>query len=128
MNKREKMYADIQKHGQNLLAIFPAATEQDPVKLAKRLHSLENKAHRLTEKLCDCLLEATATAANAELEKIGVKVRQVLGIAADAPHVFVNHDPRGYALKVNDSWLRDNNHVLYRDWGGYGILAPDFNG
>ena len=127
MNKREKMYSEITKHGQNLLTIFPAATENDPVKLAKKLFSLESKAHRLTEKLCDCLPEATATAANAELEKIGVKVRQILGIAADAPHVFINHDPRGYALKINDSWLRDNNLVLYRDWGGYGILAPDFN-
>lgn len=127
MNKREKMYADIQKHGQNLLAIFPAATEQDPVKLAKKLHSLENKAHRLTERLCNSIPDAAIVTANAELDKIGARVRQILGIAADAPHVFVNHDPRGYALKIKGSWLRDNNHVLYCDWGGYGILAPDFN-
>lgn len=127
MNKREKMYSEITKHGQNLLTIFPAATEKDPVKLAKKLFRLEVRAHRLTERLCDSIPEAEIVAANAELDKIGIRVQQILGIAADASHIFINHDPRGYALKVNDSWLRDNGHVLYRDWGGYGILAPDFD-
>jgi hypothetical protein len=37
---------------------------------------------------------------------------------------FINGDPRGYALKI------DNNKVtipagLHTDWGGYGILAPE---
>lgn len=127
MNKREKMYADIQKHGQNLLAIFPNATKADPVSLAKTLFSLENKAHRLTELLCDSIPATTKDAAESELDKIEIKAKKLLGVPADAPYVFINHDPRGYALKIKDAWLRDNNHVLYRDWGGYGILAPDFN-
>lgn len=127
MNKREKMYTEIEKHGQNLLAIFPGAAERDPVKLAKQLFRLENRAHRLTERLCESIHDADVVAANAELNKIAIRVQQILGVAADASHVFINHDPRGYALKVNDAWLRDHNHVLYRDWGGYGILAPDFS-
>lgn len=36
---------------------------------------------------------------------------------------FVNTDPRGYALKIEGE-LPEGMH---RDWGGYGILAPDFN-
>jgi hypothetical protein len=127
MNKREKMYSEIEKHGKNLLDLFPATTEKDPVRLSKKLHAFETRAHRLTEILCDSIPQATQTAAEAELERIGLKVRQLLGVAADAPHIFINHDPRGYALKVKDAWLRASDKVLYRDWGGYGILAPDFS-
>jgi len=39
--------------------------------------------------------------------------------------VFFNSDPRGYALKIKDDYTRDI--TIYRDWGGYGILAPDFS-
>jgi len=40
--------------------------------------------------------------------------------------VFINSDPRGYALKL------DNEKVsipegMERDWGGYGILAAEIN-
>jgi len=34
-------------------------------------------------------------------------------------------DPRGYALKLDDEWTRANAPHIHRDWGGYGILAPD---
>lgn len=41
--------------------------------------------------------------------------------------VFVNGDPRGYTLKIDDKY-KDKMHKagVYRDWGGYGIIAPDF--
>lgn len=42
-------------------------------------------------------------------------------IAAD---LFVNGDPRGYALKLK---LEDRRVDLYTDWGGYGIVAPEPN-
>ena len=35
--------------------------------------------------------------------------------------LFVNLDPRGYALKVNEP-----EPEMYRDFGGYGIVAPEF--
>lgn len=45
-------------------------------------------------------------------------------------YFYLNSDPRGYALKVEDAFERE---VLYpaginlqRDMGGYGLLAPDF--
>ena len=40
--------------------------------------------------------------------------------------VFVNGDPRGYALKIDDSYVKKFNLKIERDWGGYGIIAPDF--
>jgi hypothetical protein len=42
--------------------------------------------------------------------------------------VFVNLDPRGYALKIDEAWMRKHNPALSRDWGGYGLLAPEING
>jgi hypothetical protein len=36
---------------------------------------------------------------------------------------FVNGDPRGYALKIESDNLPEGIH---KDWGGYGILAPEF--
>lgn len=41
--------------------------------------------------------------------------------------VFVNRDPRGYALKISDEWMQQHNATLHRDWGGYGIIAPDLS-
>jgi hypothetical protein len=35
--------------------------------------------------------------------------------------LFINLDPRGYALKVSDPPLS-----MYCDMGGYGIVAPEF--
>ena len=40
--------------------------------------------------------------------------------------IFLNGDPRGYALKIKDDFIRDNKVNIYKDWGGYGIFAPDF--
>lgn len=46
--------------------------------------------------------------------------------------VFVNLDPRGYSLKIDDQWMRANqgkwnDDNLTTDWGGYGIIAPEID-
>jgi hypothetical protein len=41
--------------------------------------------------------------------------------------VFVNGDPRGYALKIQDEYVSENSLDIHRDMGGYGILAPDLS-
>jgi hypothetical protein len=51
-------------------------------------------------------------------------IRRILGRLPDG--FFVNGDPRGYALKL------DNDKAtipagLHTDWGRYGILAPELN-
>jgi hypothetical protein len=35
---------------------------------------------------------------------------------------FINGDPRGYSLKIKEKIYPE----LHQDWGGYGILAPEF--
>lgn len=51
--KRERMYQRIRKHGQDLLRIFPNATEQDPVKLCKKLRRLESEAYAISLQSCN---------------------------------------------------------------------------
>ena len=128
MTKHEKMYLQIENHGKNLIQIFNL--QDDPVKLCKRLHRLEVKAHRLSTDYCNGDIEMdgweSATA------KIIKSLYKILGMEkCIETGVFVNGDARGYALKLSDDWVtgyRNKGGDIYRDWGGYGILAPDFNG
>lgn len=119
----------ILEHGQQLLAIFPGASERDPIQLCKRLRRLESKANAICLRLCngpeypegevDRLLENIADAANS-----------ILRTAPDDPVVFVNRDPRGHALKIDDEDMRRleaKGLRLHKDWGGYGIIAPEID-
>ena len=114
MNKKQIMYNKIQKHGNNLKTIFNLNT--DSVKLCKKLFRLENKAHRLAEDYCNGVTD------NIESETIKIinKVKKIL----NTNEVFFNGDPRGYALKLSEQFSKDKN--IHKDWGGYGIIAPNF--
>jgi hypothetical protein len=125
MNKKERMYQQIENHGANLNAIFK--TGLDNVKLAKKLHSLEVKANHAAT----CLLN-TNTLNLIEQEaffgKILDSVDKILKFREKNIPVFINYDARGYTLKINDDYVKAQKLTIYQDWGGYGILAPDFNG
>lgn len=118
LSRHAKMYAQIQKHGENLLKLFPDATERDPLKLCKKLRNLETTATRHTERLCS--VPDYEETAERELAIVERKVSELLG--SDRP--WINRDPRGHALMVD---LLEGER-LYSDWGGYGILAPEFDG
>lgn len=116
MNRTQR----IRQHGERLLAIFPDAIE--PLDdLYRRLRWLEERAHTFAERMCN--EEVPACEQDAQVETITALARSILGAGKE---VFYNTDPRGYALKIDDGWLRASGHMLYTDWGGYGILAPDF--
>jgi len=123
---KEKMYQAIEKHGSDLNKLFK--TKLDNVTLSKRLFSLENKLHGLAERYCNGEIGFDDyDIAEADIAK---RVGKLLGVCtADGvaiyPLVF-NRDPRGYSLKLDSDWVRDNNVKIHRDMGGYGILAPDF--
>ena len=123
MNKKVIMYQKIEEHGKKIAKIFGLKTT-DYIKLSKRLFALENKAHRLTTQECNGEIE------EAEAEKEYKTItRRLLNILEGNPNgvaVFINGDCRGYALKIKDTCVLSNNLDIFRDWGGYGILAPDF--
>ncbi len=122
-SKKETMYANILKHGENLNAIFN--TGIDPIKLSKKLFSLENKAHQLSTDYCNGDNNVTTENFGEKAGVILMQVRKVLNCTDNYP-IFLNGDARGYALKIKDDYVRKTNMVIYTDWGGYGILAPDF--
>jgi hypothetical protein len=125
-DKRNALYRRIEQHGQQLLAIFPDATERDPVKLCKRLRRLEAQAWRVALRLCNGPEYADEEAPDRLMDTVLGKVNDLLGNAGpDRVPVFVSRDPRGCALKIDDEWMREHKPALYRDWGGYGLIAPD---
>ena len=123
--KNQRMYAKIEAHGNNLLTIFPNATVKDPIKLAKALLRIETKTNRQMTDYCNGLMDAVANDVCATVARRKVEV--LLG-PPDAVPIVINRDPRGYSLKIDDSYMREHRLQLYRDFGGYGILAPTFTG
>ena len=119
--QKEKMYQDIEQHGTNLLGIFPNCKEQSGVKLCKKLRRYENKAALIALNLCNG--DASIDEQLPELDSIKAKVINLLGTPAEST-VFLNLDPRGYSLKLTSEFSADKN--IMRDWGGFGIIAPDF--
>ena len=145
MNKKERMYQQIEKHGNDLKVIFNLPVDTDAVKLCKKLHTIELKANRAATCLCNTntldrleltrqeeqagnVKQTTEEEQDAFFDSILDKVDKILNFRAQGIPVFINHDPRGYTLKIKDGYVRENNLQIYQDWGGYGILAPDFNG
>ena len=118
--QKEEMYQSIEQHGINLLEIFPFSREKNPVKLCKKLRRYENKAAILAVGYCNGEEPADV---EQRLETIKTSVINLLGTPAEST-VFLNLDPRGYTLKLTSEFCK--NRTIFRDWGGYGILAPDF--
>lgn len=120
-NKKEMLYSRITRHGQNLKAMFNLDQNIDPVKLCKRLFRLENKAHKLAVDFCNGVIDQLEW--DKKADQILTKVETILN---NKKVLFCNGDARGYALKIDDEYIRNNNFNIHRDLGGYGIIAPDF--
>ena len=120
--KKQVMYAKIEQHGNNLNAIFN--TSYDAITLAKKLHSLERKAHKIALDWCNGDNGIDSDNIDTYTQPILKAVSKILG---DKYPINFNGDARGYTLKIDDTIVRENNLTIYTDWGGYGILAPDFS-
>lgn len=114
----------IVKHGENLNAIFN--TGLDPVQLCKKLRMFEGKAHRLCVHECN-----TGEDMDVQLSKILTAVKKVLFPKSFDSNpelfkaVFINGDPRGYALKIKSEYVEKHSLKIDTDWGGYGLIAPE---
>lgn len=126
----------IERHGRQLLAIFPDAVERNPVKLCQKLRRLESEGHDLALRLCNGpefssedlvdviskgILERTCKLLGNYRHDMQTKMRTM------KVNIRVNRDPRGYALKIHDDAMREGGFILHKDWGGYGIIAPEFD-
>jgi hypothetical protein len=124
MNKHDKMYIEIEKHGQNLNNIFH--TKYGNIDLCKKLFRLEKKAHKLAEDYCNGENGVTTDTWEDKCKPILDKVNKLLDNEKINIVVHVNGDARGYALKIREKEVKEKGLKIYTDWGGYGILAPNF--
>jgi hypothetical protein len=122
----------IARHGHDLLAIFPNAGERDPIALCKKLRRLERQAAAIGLRLCNGPKYPTEDGADKDTDAVLLKVHDLLGnyepgdaLREPVVPIFVNRDPRGYALKIRSEVAVHLS--IHRDWGGYGIIAPDFS-
>lgn len=123
--KKQRQAEQILRHGFQLQRIFPDANASGPVDLCKKLHRLEVFATRKAEDLCNGVLQEPDDKDYSD----GV-MKSLIKILNPPAHIklYINRDPRGYALKIDDECKRKYNLEIYTDMGGYGILAPEFNG
>jgi hypothetical protein len=127
MNKKQQQ-ENILNHGLRLQRLYPETKERQnaggfsagPVSLCKALHRLEAEAHRYTEQLCN---GPEISEADQEKKEASILAR-VKALLGAGPEVILNRDPRGYALKIDTENAK--NLDIYKDWGGYGILCPEF--
>jgi len=85
---------------------------------------IEERLHRYAEIACERSLSQTEE--RLILNLLG-QVERLLGKREKV--WFYNTDPRGYALKISDAYMRTRADIpreFPRDIGGYGIIAPDF--
>jgi hypothetical protein len=114
------------QHGNNLLKIFTSATITDPIKLYKSMRRLEVNANLLAVDYCNGENGITAENWDEKCKPILYQVKKILNTTDNYP-IFLNGDARGYSLKIEEKYVRETKMTIHTDWGGYGILAPDFD-
>lgn len=130
MNKRDRMLERIKGHGENVIVMFDLPRDANPFALCRMLRRIEADAYKIGLRMCNGPEFGEGEAEAAE-EKVMARLRRLLGKRLDKVPVFLNKDPRGYCLKIDDEWMREwherrpGKPRLHCDWGGYGILAPD---
>ena len=124
--KNEIMYKNIIEHGKNLKRVFNLDDSINEIELCKKLFRIENKASSIAEAWCSHVKE-TEKEQEKIINDILNKVDKLLNFKSQKIPVFFNGDPRGFTLKIEDSYMKENKiYPFYSDWGGYGIIAPSF--
>ena len=122
--RKQKLYELIIIHGERVKKFFNMPASTDPIALCKRLRRLEVQAQRVQDIHANGQYEESARAE----ARIILKLKNLLQPDA-APNdflkfgIFLNTDERGYALKFPTEVVK--GHKFYRDWGDFGIIAPD---
>jgi hypothetical protein len=115
----------LRKHYSQLRPIYKALGMPDDVQMMQRLCKLERTLHRHAEEACSVPLSARQELYRERFAENAVKeVESMMPLLAGK--VFINGDPRGWAIKIDDKHKQlINDSRIARDWGGYGLLSPD---
>lgn len=149
LNKRERRAQQLLAHYATCERLASAlgvpAAKADGKKISVALWKLERDARQATAAHCNGEV-ATVTAPDGERvtldfgsdEDAGEKLDKVVAARMLAifgklpPGFFVNHDARGYALKIDPDNAEGKALIekcrLHTDWGRNGILSPEIDG
>lgn len=103
-------------HHAALAALFPAFSGS-PLDLWRKLRRIESRASRAAVQWCNGEIDSDRW--ESVRDSVLASIAALNGGTLPAG-VFVNSDPRGYALKVEEDAVPAGMHT---DWGRYGILA-----
>ena len=115
---REYLIRERAQHHAALKAMMPADSTFSGLAVWRKLRRLEGTASRLALQMCNGP-EVTEEMQERIDAQVTAGVEKLFG--RKLPGFFINHDPRGYALKLEAGSVP---HRLHQDWGGYQILAP----
>jgi len=135
MTKTERKQHQIQKQYSALERLRDAIrfdagnrTDGDFASNGKSIYSqllrLEGRGGRLAEAMCNRPVTQDEIDRNENAIRNGV-IRALGGIPKG---FFINKDPRGYCLKIDDLGKHYPTIQIHTDFGGYGILAPEITG
>ena len=114
------------RHVCNLQTLSGVNSYHEALEIYKKLHRIEARLSRIFTNECNGYLEITEE----QEEKRNTKIlKTIKAFLPSLKTIFLNGDPRGYALKIKPEEreeLRNKGINLYSDFGGYGILAPEF--
>jgi hypothetical protein len=113
------------KHINNLATLFGLTPELVATKLFKHLKAIERDGHKLATDYCNGVFDST------QVEERQAKLKSnLLATLKYAKQDVVraiefNWDARGYFLKLDDEFVRQNKVAIHTDMGGYGIICPE---
>lgn len=93
----------------------------NPYEVFNILLRAEKQAHRQTTK--ECNQDVSDEDSDNWREKFIARLTKKLGVDKMPEGFVINYDPRGYALKMKEGTFPQG---FWTDFGGYGILAPEF--
>ncbi len=130
LNKRERKARQLLAHYATCerLAAYLGDTNPDGKRISVALWRIERQAAQVNKDLCN--IPNVQDQTDAEIDLCRKLVRDIFG--KRPPGFFINRDPRGYALKIDNETPEGRALIeavkLHTDWGGYGILSPEIDG
>lgn len=127
---KERRELQLEKHYKALetLATMSGVKDANGKKLSNALRKIEQDASADSIKYANGEID---TAKWGEL-KDKYKTQALKLFNNNLPGFYLNSDPRGYALKIKTEFMipggKYENINLQRDWGSYGLLAPEITG
>lgn len=132
LNKRERRAAQLLAHYATCerLAVILGHPKPDGKKISVALWKLERRAHSHAIRICNDSAY-TQVAIDAEQDAVYCELSGIFA-AKVPPGYFLNQDPRGYALKIDNETPEGAALIaaagMHRDMGGYGILSHEIDG